>query len=164
MKIIPIIVLLCMITWLAGRSQNVHHKFYKSTYYSIMSSGRIKKINAELNLLNSDSITGKEAYEGALLMRKAGLVKLPTEKLKLFKVGRIKLETSLLTDSTNGEYHFLRLMIQENAPKIVKYHNDLEIDKLYIEKSFKSLSPVVQNAIINYSKNSKILNSSDLIR
>jgi len=115
----------------------------------------------KLTLLNSASINEKEAYEGALLMRKSGLLKKAAEKLKLFKKGRIKLETALLKDSSNGEYHFLRLTIQEHAPKIVKYRAELETDKQYIIKSFKNLSPVVQQAIIDYSKNSKILNPED---
>ncbi len=131
--------------------------FDRSGFYAVMASGNIKNVNEELILLNSASIIEKDAYEGALMMRKSGLIKIPAEKLKYFKKGRIKLETALLKDSNNGEYHFLRLTIQEHAPKIVKYRAELENDKQYILKSFKNLSPVVQQAIIDYSKNSKIL-------
>jgi hypothetical protein len=112
-------------------------------------------------LLNPASVPEKDAYEGALLIRKAGLVKLPAEKLKLFKKGRIKLETALLNDADNGEYHFLRLAVQENAPKIVKYKANIETDKAYVKKTFKNLSPAVQHAIVEYSKNSKILRPQD---
>ena len=119
------------------------------------------EINDELELLNSTSVSEKEAYEGALLMKKAGLAKIPVEKLKIFKKGRIKLETALLSDDDNGEYHFLRLVIQEHAPKIAKYSANLESDKQAIKKSFKSLSPVVQGVIIDYCKNSKILHAQD---
>jgi GTPase SAR1 family protein len=94
-------------------------------------------------------------------MRKSGLLKIPAEKLKFFKEGRIKLETALLKDNNNGEYHFLRLTIQEHAPKIVRYHADIETDRQDIKKSFKNLLPVVQQAIINYSKNSQILRPQD---
>lgn len=135
--------------------------FDRATYYSVLKSGKIEDINEELALLNSTSITQKEAYEGTLLMRKAGLVKIPAEKLKFFKKGRIKLETALLNDKGNGEYHFLRLIIQEHAPKIVKYKAELETDKAHIKSSFKSLPPAVQQAIIDYSKNSKILQPQD---
>ena len=135
--------------------------FDRPAFYSIMASGNIEDLNAELELLSSASICEKEAYEGALLMRKAGLLKKASEKLELFKQGRIKLETALLNDSINGEYHFLRLSIQEHAPEVVKYRSELEVDKQYIIKTFKNLLPDVQQAIIDYSKNSIILHPQD---
>jgi hypothetical protein len=143
------------------QGKNLIQDFDRSGFYAVMASGNIKNVNEELILLNSVSIIEKDAYEGALMMRKSGLIKVPAEKLKYFKKGRIKLETALLKDSNNGEYHFLRLTIQEHAPKIVKYRTELENDKQYILKSFKNLSPVVQQAIIDYSKNSKILKPED---
>lgn len=145
------------------QGNNFMQSFNRSAFYAVMASGKISDVNEELLLLNSISISEKEAYEGALMMRKGGLEKIPAEKLKFFKKGRIKLETALLKDSSNGEYHFLRLTIQENAPKIVKYNAELETDKQHIKESFKNLSPIVRQAIIDYSKNSKILHPQDLL-
>jgi hypothetical protein len=135
--------------------------FDKEAYYTVMAAGNLDKINAELTILQSTSIPEKEAFQGALLMRKAGLLSVPAEKLKCFKSGRIKLESSLLKDSANGEYRFLRLTIQEHAPKIVRYNLDLEKDSRYLRQIFKTLAPVVQQAIIDYSKNSRILRPED---
>jgi hypothetical protein len=143
------------------QSEDLVQSFDRSAFYEVMASGKTEKINEELILLNSATISEKEAYEGTLLMRKSGLLKIPAEKLKFFKEGRIKLETALLKDNNNGEYHFLRLTIQEHAPKIVRYHADIETDRQDIKKSFKNLLPVVQQAIINYSKNSQILRPQD---
>jgi hypothetical protein len=143
------------------RASHESQSFDKEAYYAVMASGNLDRINTTLNLLSSTSIPEKEAFQGALLMRKAGLLSIPAEKLKFFKSGRIKLESSLLKDSTNGEYRFLRLIIQEHAPKIVRYNMDLEKDSRYLRQIFKTLSPVVQQAIINYSKNSKILRPED---
>lgn len=143
------------------QGKNLNQNFDRSAFYEVMASGNMEAINEELILLNSASIDEKDAYEGALLMRKSGLLKIPAEKLKYFKKGRIKLETALLKDSSNGEYHFLRLTIQEHAPKIVKYSTELENDKQYIIKSFKELLPVVQQAIFDYCKKSKILDAKD---
>ena len=56
---------------------------------------------------------------------------------------------------------FLRLIIQENAPKIVHYKSELKNDSELIIKSFNKLAPVVQQAVRDYSKNSKFLNPSD---
>ena len=135
--------------------------FDKSDFYSVMAAGKVGDINDELAKISALDIPEKEAYEGALLMKKAGLLTRPADKLKSFKPGRIKLESALRKDSTNGEYHFLRLAIQEHAPRVVKYSKDLQKDSQYVHYTFKNLSPVVQKAIINYSKNSKILHRED---
>jgi len=162
MKLRILFVLFFILPGVMMRGENLIQDFDRPAFYTVMASGKLEDIDKELILLNTASISEKEAYEGALMMRKAGLVKIPAEKLKFFKKGRIKLETALLKDSSNGEYHFLRLTIQEHAPKIVKYRAELETDKQYIKRSFKNLSQVVQQAIIDYSKNSKILHPQDL--
>ncbi|HEY0244228.1 MAG TPA: hypothetical protein VGC01_01585 [Mucilaginibacter sp.] len=136
-------------------------KFDKAAFYAIIKSGNKDEIDNELTLVTASSIPEKEGYEGFLLMRKAGLIGKPAEKLKLFKAGRIKLETAIAGDEENVEYHFLRLIIEEKAPKIVKYHNDLETDKEIIINAYKNLPAVVQQAIIDYSKTSKVLHATD---
>ena len=161
MKLKILFALFFIISGVRVQAKNLIQDFDRSVFYAAMASGNIESVNEELALLNSTSIIEKEAYEGALLMRKSGLLKIASEKLKLFKKGRIKLETALLKDSSNGEYHFLRLTIQEHAPKIVKYRTEIENDKQIILKSFKNLLPVVQQAILDYCKNSKILNQED---
>jgi hypothetical protein len=144
-----------------AQSKILVKNFDRATYYTVLKSGTMKEINNELEVLSSATVSEKEAYEGALLMKKAGLVKIPIERLKVFKKGRIKLETALLNDNSNGEYHFLRLVIEENAPKIAKYSANLEADKQDIRRSFKNLSPLVQGVILDYCKNSKILHAQD---
>jgi hypothetical protein len=74
----------------------------------------------------------------------------------------MKLETALAKDSSNGEYHFLRLIIQEHAPAVVHYHNDEEKDSEFIYRVFKTLPPVVQKAILDYSQHSNRLHAKEL--
>ncbi len=131
--------------------------FDRSAFYSAMASDNLEEINAELNIVKGASFGEKNAYEGALLMKKAGLVAKAKDKLSLFKSGRSKLEASIKKESSNTEFYFLRLIIQEHAPKAVNYRNDLENDSLLIRTNFKTLPQVVQQAIIDYSKKSKIL-------
>ena len=57
----------------------------------------------------------------------------------------------------NIEYHFLRLMIQEHAPKAVHYDKDQVKDSQDIIRSFPTLSPVLQKAILDYCPHSKLL-------
>ncbi|MEO6631080.1 MAG: hypothetical protein ABIN13_05135 [Mucilaginibacter sp.] len=137
-------------------------KFEKAEFYKVMDEGDLAAINNQIDIVQASSSPYKEGYEGALLMRKAGKVPVPAQKLKFFKAGRIKLETALLADNDNTEYHFLRLAIEEHAPKIVKYHFDIEKDKAIVLKNFKSLPQSVQKAIIDYCKNSKVLHAEEL--
>ncbi len=161
MKIKTFCFLIAVISVTAVSAARAFQSFDKQHFYEVMSSGRLKGVNEELNAVSASSVSEKEAYEGALLIRKAGLVVIPSEKLKLFKKGRIKLETAILNDNKNAEYRFLRMSIEEHAPKVVKYNADIEADKEIVKKNFKSLSPTVQKAIIDYSKNSKVLQQQD---
>lgn len=137
-------------------------KFDKALFYEIMKSGSLEAVGNEIELVKTAAPEKeRDGYEGALLMKKAGLLKKPKERLDLFKPGRIKLETAISADNDNTEFHFLRLAIEEHAPKIVKYHKDIENDKAMIVRNFKSLSPAVRHAILDYCDNSKVLHKED---
>ena len=100
----------------------------------------------------------KLAYKGALLMKKASFLKVPAQKLKTFKEGRKLLENEIKNYPENIEYRFLRLVIQENAPEILKYNLNLFQDNDLIITNFTSLDQDLRNEILNYSKNSEYLN------
>jgi len=136
-------------------------KFEKAEFYEVMKSGTLDAITNELEAIKAAPEKEREGYEGALLMKKAGLLKKAKDRLAFFKRGRIKLETALLADPENTEFHFLRLAIEERAPKIVKYHSDIEKDKAIVIKNFKSQSSAVRHAILDYSENSKVLHKED---
>lgn len=161
MKIKFLLLLLFLFTCFAGVAA-LQHKLDKEAFYKAMASGSLDEINNELETLKTATINDKEGFEGALLMRKAGLVSKPKDKLANFKLGRIKMETALLNHDENAELHFLRFMIEEHAPKIVKYRSDILKDKAIILRSYKSLSPEVQHAIMDYSKTSKVLTTDEL--
>ncbi len=134
--------------------------FDKTAFYKALASYNMETINSQLAALKLANLTEKEAYEGTLLMKKAGLVTKASEKLSLFKAGRIKLEAAIKKDNENAEFSFLRLIIQEHAPKIVKYNTNIQTDVAAIRSNYKTLPPVVQQAIIDYTKKSKVLKLS----
>ena len=137
-----------------GNSQK--YRFDRSAFYDAMASDNLESVNRQLNFLQGTSINEKEAYEGALLMKKAGLMPKAKEKLSLFKSGRLKLETAIKKDMANTEFRFLRLIIQEHAPKAVNYSSELENDSLLVRTNYKTLPEVVQQAIHDYSKKSRV--------
>lgn len=131
--------------------------FDKQAFYNAMSSDDLEEINTLLESVKASTLDEKEAYEGALLMKKAGMVSKAKEKISLFKTGRTKLEAAIKKDNTNTEFVFLRLIIQEHAPKMVKYNSNIESDSALIRNNYKNLPSVVQKAIQAYSKKSKVL-------
>ena len=140
----------------------LQQKFDKATFYSVMKSGDEAAIENEMEAIKDLPENERDGYAGALLMKKADQQKKAKDKLKYFKEGRIKLETALMADNSNTEFHFLRLAIEEHAPKIVKYRADIGKDKAWVIKNFKSQSPAVQHAILDYCSNSKVLHKEDL--
>ncbi|MGZ3750383.1 MAG: hypothetical protein ACXVB0_07250 [Mucilaginibacter sp.] len=158
-KLVFVTVLVMAINFAKGES--LANKFDKADFYAVMKSGDLDAVNNEIEIVKEAPERERGGYEGALLMRKAGLLKKPKDRLNSFKQGRIKLESALLADNDNIEFHFLRLAIEEHAPKIVKYRSDIEKDKVLVVKNFKNLSPSVQHAILDYCSNSKVLHKED---
>lgn len=157
MKFKPLISLICLFSVIAVKANNLHTNFDRSAFYVAMASDNMEAINTQLAVIKTSSLNEKDAYEGALLMKKAGLVAKAKEKLNLFKAGRLKLEAAIKKDKENAEFSFLRLIIQEHAPKIVDYSNDIKSDVASIRSGYKTLPQVVQQAISDYSKKSKFL-------
>ncbi len=137
--------------------QDTDPVFKKTLFYKAMENGSETDINNQLAIIKVSSFDGKEAFEGALLMKKAGTAGGAKKKLNLFREGHKKLEGILNKDSLNVEYRFLRLMVQEHAPGILGYKKELEKDSRFIQENFRKLSPVVQQAVTDYCKQSKVL-------
>ncbi|RYZ29487.1 MAG: hypothetical protein EOO10_06170 [Chitinophagaceae bacterium] len=136
--------------------------FTKDGFYEAMSSDKPEALDQQLDLLKSWTGTEKQAYRGALTMKKAGYVSGAGKKLRTFKAGNKDLEGAINIDKDNVEYRFLRLMIQEHAPGILGYNDDLQADSDYIRKSFKNLHPAARQAVIDYTKTkSKYLSEKD---
>lgn len=133
-------------------------KMDKQHFYKIISSENLELIDAEIIKMNTSSKSTFNSYKGALLMKKAGLEKNPVEKLKFFKEGKLLLETAINNDNQNVELRFLRLMIQENAPKFLGYHSNINEDVNFIQENSRQLSTALKNILLDYSKTSKEIN------
>jgi len=140
---------------------NAQQSFDRASFYDAMQSTDANVIDAQLKIVDASLLKEKSAYDGALLMRKAGLAKGGADKLSLFKSGHKKLEAAIKKNNNDAELRFLRLMIQEHAPGILGYKNDLHQDADLIKKYYKDLPEIVQQAIGNYSRQSKILKLAD---
>ena len=134
----------------------------RKAFYAALAGKDLAKLDEQLAIIKAGNSDNKEGYEGAILMRKAGLISGAAKKLKTFKAGKALLEAAIAKNSTNAELRFLRLLIQENAPDIVKYKGDTAKDREVIIQSYKNLPAALQSAIVAYSKKSNILKPGDL--
>ena len=132
-------------------------------FYEAFKSDSIEVISKELNLLELQKETSlTKAYRGALLMKKSSSLSTLKEKLDLFKTGHTLLEKEVSAYPTNTEYRFLRLVIQEKTPKILKYNTNIEEDKSLIIKGFSKLPTTLKQVIREYCSTSLVLKSADL--
>ncbi|HRO45210.1 hypothetical protein [Agriterribacter sp.] len=154
-----VILLLFTSQLLPAQSNSVD--FNRKAYYAAFTSADINGIEKQLDIISQSAHGQKDAFEGALMMKKAGLIKGASHKLKTFKAGREKLDSMIAANAGNAEFRFLRLMIQEKAPKILHYDQQLEEDRQYLVEHFRSVPESVQKAILDYSKSSKVLSPQD---
>lgn len=131
--------------------------FHKQSYYNTLAAAKAKDIGVQLEAVTSLSGNDRLAYEGALEMRKAGTLSVPAKKLAIFKQGHKKLEAAIAADPNNLEYLFLRLIIQENAPKALGYNKNIKYDSDFIRANYKKLPSSLQQILLNYSTTSKAL-------
>tara|TARA_Y100000782_G_C10188984_1_gene269085 strand:- start:7374 stop:7841 length:468 start_codon:yes stop_codon:yes gene_type:complete len=136
-----------------------------TTFYPAFKSTSIEIIDKELSktVYQNPATLQLKAYRGALLMKKSGYSKGIEQKISLFKEGHELLENAIDAAPTDAEYRFLRLVIQEHAPKILNYNNEIEEDVSVIIEHYSSLNEQLKARIKGYAENSsKALSIGDL--
>lgn len=88
-------------------------------------------------------------------------MKSAAKKIATFKAGGKLLESAIQSDPNNAEYRFIRLTIQEHAPKILKYNKNIEEDKVLILKGYKKMDSKTRAYVLDYAKQSDILSAKD---
>ncbi len=98
------------------------------------------KENAEAFYLKTTKMTAEDVvvvgYKGVGLTLKAKFEKELAKKKNHFKKGVELLEESIEKDPQNIELRTLRLSVQENSPKILNYHKNIDEDKKTIHTYF----------------------------
>lgn len=132
----------------------------KLSFYKAFQSDAKATMESKINGLNKYGASiQKDAYLGALTMKKSQFEKTPKEKAQLFKAGKILLEKAITKAPKKVEYRFLRLAIQENTPKVLKYNTKIKEDSDMIHNSYKTLDTTVKRVVKKYAESSKNLNS-----
>lgn len=149
--------LLLLVGLITGLFANAQEGNSRQAFYAALASNSTAAWNKQLENVKNLKGNDRAAFEGALLMRKSGSLKIPAQKLSLFKKGHKLLEDAISREPHNTEFRFLRLMIQENAPKVVGYNKNLAEDVKIVKSGYNALPGTVQKAISAYTKSSKIL-------
>lgn len=88
------------------------------------------------------------AYKGAVLTLMADFEKKKIEKLRLFKEGKKLLDDAIKTNVANIEMRMIRLGVQENAPKILGYHKEMNEDKEFILRNYQATNSKAEKDVV----------------
>ena len=80
------------------------------------------------------------AYKGAVTTLKAKFAKSTKDKKTLFKEGATLIEYAIAEDPNNIEIRCIRLGVQENTPKVVKYYKNIPEDKQFVLEHYKEIT------------------------
>lgn len=129
--------------------------FSKTDFFSTLEKGSQSELaNLQKKLGALKVSNDQQAYLGTAKMKSAEFEKTAGDKLKVFKEGKSMLEKSIAAEPNNAEYRLLRLIIQENAPKVLKYNQEIKTDAAFIKSNLAKLPKDVKSAAVDYSKTS----------
>ena len=152
MKLLNVFILAISITVLSLDVSTVRNAYKEAA----QDSSKIEAFSKLLtNVSKNDDVT-LVAYKGAAIALLARNEKRIKDKKDLFVEGISYVEYAIEKAPNNIEVRFIRLGIQENTPKILKYKGDIEEDKQFILKQFKNInSSNLRNHIKDYILQSK---------
>ena len=133
------------------------HLDRKSFFKSISSEDQASlKLEQEKlsKLADSDD---KRAFLATVIMKDSQFMPTVKGKWDKFSLGKNTLEKEIKANPSNAEYRFLRLLIQENAPKVVRYGGNVNLDAQFIAKNLSSINTVTKKIIQDYAKKSPAL-------
>lgn len=107
---------------------------------AVNSSEITSKIDGKLSKVNSEGTPVLLAYKGAVLTLKAKFSKNRKDKKEFFKDGVSLIENAVKADGSNIEIRYIRLSVQENSPRFLGYHKNIEEDKDFILKNYPNIS------------------------
>lgn len=102
-----------------------------------------------------------QAYKGAAIALKSRYATDVKTKKKLFIEGVTAVEMALKNNPDNAEIHLIRLSIQENTPKILKYKARIGEDKKMLLDSFDQQTTALKAYIKKYANQSKVFSEQE---
>lgn len=102
------------------------------------------------------------AYKGGIFTLMAKYAKGIKSKKEYFKTGTSLIEKAIINKPKNIEIRCIRLGVQENSPKIMKYKNHIEEDKQFLLDHYNTISSKeVKIFVKNYVLQSALFDSAE---
>ncbi|MBU2951273.1 hypothetical protein KO493_11245 [Tamlana agarivorans] len=121
-------------------SQSVNLETTRNAYkYAAQDTSKVKAFFKNLERVTKSDKLELVAYKGASIALMAKEAKTIKEKKERFVKGVSLVEYAIEKDSNNIEVRFVRLSIQQNVPKILKYHSDIKSDKKIILENYSNI-------------------------
>ena len=108
----------------------------------------IEKYHGDLN-------PSVQAYICAVEMKQAEYRFNPMSKLRIFKKTKNKLEELILKNPKNIDLRYVRLLLQEKTPELLGYKDNIQEDKLFLQKEL-SLNNISKDLELYIHKNTSI--------
>lgn len=123
---------------------------------------KLEAYNRQLTTITKNSNIVLVGYKGAGIALKGRYSKKIKEKKRFFIEGVSLLEYAIEKSPNNIELRFVRLGIQENTPKLLKYKGKIEEDKSYVLNHFKTVkSSRLKEHIGKYILQSKVFTTEE---
>jgi hypothetical protein len=111
-------------------------------------------------LLNFSDVTNDSdkvivAYKGAAVTISSKFTRKVSDKIKIFKEGAKLVEFAVASEPNNIEIRLIRLSIQENVPKIVRYNRNKKEDIAFLLAHYKEQPTTIRNYIRTFILQSK---------
>lgn len=118
---------------------------------------KVSLLNIQLASVTKNDKPELVAYKGAVIALKGRYAKKIKDKKQFFIEGITLVEFALKKAPNNIELRFIRLGIQENTPKLLKYKGNVEEDKNYILSHYKAIKSLkLKKQIKEYILQSKV--------
>ena len=155
MKIL-VSIFLSLFFFVSQELPDIREQYFSST----KSKETAEKFYAVMSKCNKDTKT-LLAYEGAAIALKSKYTGNLKAKKALFIEGVTQIEKAIKSDPNNAEIRLIRLSIQENTPKLLKYKANIEEDKKMLLATFDKQSQSLKEYIRNYIKQSKVFSEKE---
>lgn len=161
MKYLVFIVFFISIASIAQDLNEIRSEYPKA----VQSVEKTAKLDGELAKVNSSNKAVLLAYKGAVLTVKAKFATKKSEKKDFFKEGVSLIESAVKAESSNIEIRYIRMSVQENSPKFLGYHKNIDEDKEFILKNYASISSAELKQIVkDFVKNSDNFSENEKLR
>jgi len=149
--------LILLITTLSLSLQSLNLDAVRDAYkIAAQDKSKTEAFHASLATVTKKDKVELVAYKGAAIALVAKHAKTLKEKKEGFVAGVTLVEYAITESPNNVELRFIRIGIQENTPKLLKYKSNIDEDKLFLLKQFSSIkSSALKKHIKDYILQSK---------